>query len=109
MMFTFYQEIRTSIPKIDHDEVAILMPSRADDSRIDEIGSRLRYLESIMVKFQSPTNTMADVTILFNVTIEGFPSTTRRLSAGDAIVLLPLLEKAILKYKETGLVDLSSE
>ncbi|ETM43308.1 hypothetical protein F442_11560 [Phytophthora nicotianae P10297] len=81
----------------DDDDMADLLPSRADHRKLEDLLSKLRCIESISKKLQGDELTLLDARALFDGLFELRPSMTTYLSPDAEIVHSPVFEAAVVK------------
>lgn len=107
-MLRRYQQLRDFVPSIGDDGITILLPSNAEEKKIDGLVLILDELDSVTKRLQDEETTMADVRVLFDATIAKYPETLCRLGETAGIVLHPEFESALVKLQENRVVDLTN-
>ncbi|KAG3013494.1 hypothetical protein PC121_g9457 [Phytophthora cactorum] len=81
----------------DDEDIADLLPSRSVHRKLEDLLSKLRFVESISKKLQSDGLTLLDARYLFDGLLEQRPSFSNYLSLYADIVHSPTFEAAVVK------------
>lgn len=98
-MLSRFLELLPFLPRIDDDDVQLLIPSDQQNTEIRELCVKLAELDSVTKTLQNASTTMADVRALFDAVLDHYPFLHMRLSENADIVENKHFERAIVKVQ----------
>jgi hypothetical protein len=108
-MLLRYTKLRYFLYQLDDEDFIRMLPTKRQNRSIDALLALLSDLESATKALQEEDMTMCNVRKLFNLVVEDYPVTDRRISETASIVANPSFEMAIVKIQEGNAASMTPE